>query len=91
MTIKRFLPDFFAGGKLGETENGQGSECEFPLSFFLSFFHSLLEEPFSNSRIWWQFKYRKCQEDLYGKRLLDSKPCYSATFSHTNPLSISKI
>ena len=41
MTIKRFLPDFFAGGKLGETENGQGSECEFLLSFFLSFIHYL--------------------------------------------------
>ena len=41
--------------------------------------------------IWWQFKYRKWQEDLYGKKLLESKPCHPATFSHTNPLSISKI
>ena len=30
-------------------------------------------------------------EDLYGKMLLDSKPCYPATFSHTNPLAISDI
>ena len=41
--------------------------------------------------IWWQFEYRKWQEDLYGKKLLDSKACYPATFSHINPVSISKI
>ena len=24
-------------------------------------------------KIWWQFKYRKWQKDLYGKKLLESK------------------
>ena len=42
------------------------------------------------STIWWRLKYRKWQEDLYGKKLLDSKACHPATFPHTNPLSISK-
>ena len=39
-------------------------------------------------KICWQFKYLKCQEDLYGNMWLDSKACHPATLSHTNPLDI---
>ena len=40
-----------------------------------------------NYKIWWQFKSQKYYEGLYGKKLLNGKPCYPASFSHKNSLS----